>query len=183
MINNQFYKRIRLFRSDNAKKYFRGEVNKYMEQNGIIHQSSCVNTPQQNGVAKRKIGHIMSSARALLFQGNCPKINWSEAVATATHLINRTSSKVLDFSAPIDLLSSEFQHLLLKTNLPAKIFGCVVYAHIHSTGKLDHRSLKCIFLGYCTTQKGYKCYHPTSRKILVTADAKFDEMKIFYDRA
>ena len=138
MIYNQFHKRIRLFRSDNAKEYFYGEVNKYMEQNGIIHQSSCVNTPQQNGVAERKIGHIMSSARALLFQGNCPKIYWSEAVATATHLINRTASKVLDFSAPIDLLSSEFQHLSLKTNLPAKIFGCVVYAHIHNAGNLDH---------------------------------------------
>ena len=81
------------------------------------------------------------------------------------------------------MLSSEFQHLSLKINLPAKIFGCVVYAHIHNAGKLDHRSLKCIFLGYSTTQKGYKCYHPTSRKILVTADAKFDEMRMFYDRA
>ena len=58
MIYNQFHKRIRLFRSDNAKEYFCGEVNKYMEQNRIIHQSSCVNTPQQKGVAERKIGHI-----------------------------------------------------------------------------------------------------------------------------
>ena len=69
----------------------------------MIHQSSCVNTPPQNGVAERKIDHIMSSSRALLFQGNCPKIYWSEAVATATHLINRTPSNVLDFSAPIDM--------------------------------------------------------------------------------
>ena len=125
----------------------------------------------------------MSSARALQFQGNCPKIYWSEAVATATHLINRTPSKVLDLSAPIDLLSFEFPHVSLKINLPAKIFGCVVYAHVHNARKLDHRTLQCIFLGYSTTQEGYKCYHPTSRKILVTTDAKFDEMKMFYDLA
>ena len=137
---------------------------------------------QQNGVAERKIGHIMSSARALLFQGNCPKIYWSEAVATTTHLINQTPSKVLDFSTPIDMLSYEFPHVLLKTNLPAKIFGCVVYAHVNNADKLDHRSLKGIFLGYSTTQKVYKCYHPTSRKILVKTDAKFDEMNMFYDR-
>ena len=73
MVYNQFHKRIKIFRLDNAKEYFYREVNTYMEQNGIIHQSSCANTPQQNGVAKRKIGHIMSTARALLFQGNCPK--------------------------------------------------------------------------------------------------------------
>ena len=59
-----------------------------MEGKGIVHQSSCVITPQQNGLSERKIGHIMSSARALLFQGNCPIFYWSEAVATATHLIN-----------------------------------------------------------------------------------------------
>ena len=104
-------------------------------------------------------------------------------MAIATHLINWTPSKVLDISAPIDLLSSEFPHVSLKTNLPTKIFGCVVYAHVHNAGKLDHPSLNCIFLGYSTTQKRYKCYHPTSRKILVTADAKFDEMKMFYDWA
>ena len=125
----------------------------------------------------------MSSARALLFQGNCPKFYWSEAVATATHLINRTPSKTLNLKAPIDLLSSEYLSLCLKTNLSAKIFGCIVYVHLHHTGKLDHRAIKCIFLGYSTTQKGYKCYHPSSRKFFITADAKFDDFKIFYDEA
>ena len=183
MIHNQFRKKVRLIRTDNAKEYFCGEVNTYLEENGIIHQSSCVNTSQQNGLAERKIGHIMSSARALLFLGNCPKFYWSEAVATATHLINRTPSKTLNLKAPIDLLSSEYSSLCLKTNLSAKIFGCIVYVHLHHTGKLDHRAIKCIFLGYSTTQKGYKCYHPSSRKFFITADAKFDDFKMFYDEA
>ena len=182
MVYNQFHKKIKIFRSDNAKEYFCREVNTSMEHNGIIHQSLCVNTPQQNGVAERKIGHIMSTARALFFQGNCPKSYWSEAVATATHLINRTPSKVLNLSTPIDILSSEYPQLSLRTNLPAKIFGCIVYAHVHNAGKLDHRSLKCIFIGYSPTQKGYKCYHPTSWKLLITAYTKFDEQSMFYDR-
>ena len=173
MVYNQFHKKIKILRSDNAKEYFCREVNNYMEENGIIHQSSCVSTPQQNGVAERKIGHDMSTAMALLFQGNCPKSYWSEAVATATHLINRTPSKVLNLSTPIDILS-------LRTNLPTKIFGCIVYAHVHNVGKLEHQSLKCIFLGYSPTQKGYKCYHPTSRKLLITADVIFDEQSMFY---
>ena len=147
MIHNAFRKKVRLIRTNNAKEYFCGEVNKYMEDKGIIHQSSCLNTPQQNGLAERKIGHIMSSARALLFQGNCPKFYWNEAVATTTHLINRTP-KTLNLKAPIDLLSSEYPHLCLKTNLSAKIFGCVVYVHLHRTGELDHRAIKCIFLGF-----------------------------------
>ena len=183
MIHNQFRNKFRLIRTDNAKEYFCEAVNKYMEDKGIIHQSSCVNTPLQNGLAKKKIGHIMSSARALLFQGNCPKFCWSEVVATAIHLINRTPLKTLNLKAPIDLLSSEYPHLCLKTNLSAKIFGCVVYVHLHHIGKLDHRAIKCIFLGYSTRQKGYKCYHPSSRKVFITADAKFDDIKMFYDEA
>ena len=183
MIHNQFRKKVRLIRTDKAKESFCGEVNKYMEDNGIIHQSSCVNTPLQNGLAKRKIGHIMSSTRALLFQGNYVKFYWSEAVTAATHLINRTPSKTLNLKAPIDILSSEYPHLCLKTNLPAKIFGCVVYVHVHHIGKLDHRAIKCICLGYSITHKGYKCYHPSSRKVFITADAKFDEVRMFYDEA
>ena len=103
-------------------------------------------------------------------------------MAIATHLINRTPSKVLNLSTSIDILSLEYPQLSLMTNLPAKIFGCVVYARVHNVGKLDHRSLKCIFLGYSPTKKGYKCYHPMSRKLLITADARFDEQSMFYDR-
>ena len=103
-------------------------------------------------------------------------------MATATHLINMTPSKVLNLSTSIEILSLEYPQLSLRTNLPAKIFGCVVYAHVHNVGKLDHRSLKCIFLGYSPTKKGYKCYHPMSQKLLITADARFDEQSMFCDR-
>jgi hypothetical protein len=39
----------------------------------IIHESSCVKTPQQNGIAERKNGHLLDQTRALLFQNNVPK--------------------------------------------------------------------------------------------------------------
>ena len=40
---------------------------------GIIHQSSYINTPQQNGVEERKDKHLLEVTRALLFQNNVPK--------------------------------------------------------------------------------------------------------------
>ena len=45
--------------------------------------SSCVNTPQQNGVAERKNGHLLDSTRSFMFQKNVPKSFWGEAVLTA----------------------------------------------------------------------------------------------------
>jgi len=52
--------------------------------------------------------------------------------------------------------------------LQPTIFGCISFVHIHSNGrgKLDPRTVKCVFLDYSTTKKEYKCYHPPSKKIL-----------------
>ena len=41
-------------------------------------------------------------------------------------------------------------------SLPPKIMGCVLFNLLGPEGdKLDPRSIKCVFLGYSHTQKGY----------------------------
>ena len=76
MIQNQFDTKIKRFRSDNAREYFSGHTTTYFERHGIVHQSSCVNTPQQNGLAERRIGLVLATAWVLLFQGKVPKYLW-----------------------------------------------------------------------------------------------------------
>ena len=41
--------------------------------------------------------------------------------------------------------------------------------------KLDHKSLKCIFLGYSWIQKGYRCYYLSLRRYLVSTNVTFLE--------
>ncbi|KAL3537868.1 hypothetical protein ACH5RR_001234 [Cinchona calisaya] len=53
-IKTQFNIFVHNLRSDNAKEYFSHPFDSYMSENGILHQSSCVDTPPQNGVAERK---------------------------------------------------------------------------------------------------------------------------------
>ncbi|KAJ9542902.1 LOW QUALITY PROTEIN: hypothetical protein OSB04_029408 [Centaurea solstitialis] len=72
-IKTQFQTSIKTLRSDNAKEYLSQSVQSYMLQQGIIHESSCVDTPAQNGVAERKNHHLLEVARALLFQISVPK--------------------------------------------------------------------------------------------------------------
>ena len=63
------------------------EFQSFMLQNDILHQTSCVDTPQ-NGVAERKNRHLLETARALLFQ-MLPKHLRANVVSTACFLINQ----------------------------------------------------------------------------------------------
>ena len=55
MICTQFGTEIKIIRSDNGKEYDNSGLSHYLTSNGIIHQTSCVNTPQQNGVVEKRI--------------------------------------------------------------------------------------------------------------------------------
>ena len=75
-----------------------------MLQNGILHQTSCVDTPAQNGVVERKNRHLLETARALLFNMHVPKHLWVDAISTACFLINRMPSSVFNWDTPYHIL-------------------------------------------------------------------------------
>ncbi|KAJ9705809.1 hypothetical protein PVL29_003762 [Vitis rotundifolia] len=185
MVQNQFGVKIKSFRIDNARDYFNQTLSPYFQSQGILHDSSCVNTPQQNGVAERKNGYLLNKTRALLFQGNVPKSYWGEAVLTATYMINRIPSQVLDNKSPVEILKSFYPHFRTSNGLTPRVFGCTTFVHVHSQhrDKLDPRAIKCVFLGYSSTKKGYKCYNPSTRKFYISTDVTFTENKPFFPKS
>ena len=50
----------------------------------------------------------------------------------------------------------------------------------NQTDKLSPKVIKCVFIGYSNVQKGYKCYFPSNKRIIVSCDVTFNELKIFY---
>ncbi|RVW73920.1 Retrovirus-related Pol polyprotein from transposon RE1 [Vitis vinifera] len=177
-IQTQFNISIRVLRSDNAREYFSAQFTSFMSHHGILHQSSCAHTPQQNGVAERKNRHLVETARTLLLHSNVPFRFWGDAVLTACYLINRMPSSVLHDQIPHSLLFPD-QPLYF---LPPRVFGCTCFVHILTPGqdKLSAKAMKCLFLGYSRLQKGYRCYSLETHRYFISADVTFFEDSPFF---
>ena len=62
-----------------------------------------------------------------------------------------------------------------------RTFGCVGYVH-NKEGKLDPRSIKCIFLGYVEGVKDYRMWSLESKgtKLIISRDVIFNENEFPY---
>ena len=172
MVLNQFDSRIKTLRSDNGTEYVKSFLSEYLIDQGIIHETSCVGTPQQNGVAERKNRDLLEKTRSLMIYMNVPKRYWSHGVLTAAYLINRLPSRVLEYKSPLEVLKGR------KINLShLRVFGCACYVHVQAVhrDKFDPRATKCVFFGYSSTKKGYKCYDPKTKKLFISRDVYFEE--------
>lgn len=114
-----------------------------------MYETSCVGTPQQNGVADMKNRNILENAKSLLLENNVLQMFWDNAVTMVVYLINRTPSKVINFKTPLKVLST-YTIIPSILNLSPKKFGCVAYVHIqkHLRSKVEAHTEKCIFLGF-----------------------------------
>ncbi|KAJ9672937.1 hypothetical protein PVL29_026268 [Vitis rotundifolia] len=177
-IQTQFNISIRVLRSNNAREYFSAPFTSFMSHHGILHQSSCAHTPQQNGVAECKNRHLVETARTILLHSNVPFRFWGDAVLTACYLINRMPSSVLHDRIPHSLLFPD-QPLYF---LPPRVFGCTCFVHILTPGqdKLSAKAMKCLFVGYSRLQKGYRCYSLETHRYFISADVTFFEDSPFF---
>ncbi|MCI00444.1 retrovirus-related pol polyprotein from transposon tnt 1-94, partial [Trifolium medium] len=112
----------------------------------------------------------------LLSQAQIPLKYWDHAFITAAYLINRIPTPILQNNSPyFTLLNKHPDYKALK------VFGCACFPFLrpyHNT-KLAYRSQECIFLGYSSTYKGYKCLSPDGH-IYVSKDVLFNEQKFPY---
>ena len=88
---------------------------------------------------------------------------------------------------PLFVLHDEIHHSLLFPDktlyfLPPRVFGCTYFVHILTPGqdKLSTKATKCIFLGYPTLQKGYRCYSSETHRYFLSADATFFDDSLFF---
>jgi len=153
LVERQYNKCVKMVRFDNGTEFMC--LKQYFMQQGILHQTSCVGTPQQNGRVERKHRHILNVSRSLRFEGKLPLKFWGECVLTAGYLINLTPSSILKGKSRYEVI-----HRCAPSYAHLRVFGSLCYAHNQSRqrDKFDSRSRKCVFVRYPFGQKGWKLF-------------------------
>ncbi|CAI7857251.1 unnamed protein product [Closterium sp. NIES-53] len=134
------------FSSDLLRAFFRAE--------GIRLTFTLPASPQQNGIAERRIGMVMDVACMSMIHAAAPHFLWPFAVQYAAHQINLQPRVSLPKTTPT----------LSET----------------SADKLSSRAVPCVFLGFPPDAPGWQFYHPTSRRVLSSQDVTFDESVSYY---
>jgi histone deacetylase 1/2 len=169
-VERLFDKKIITLQTDWGGEYQR--LNSFFQCVGITHHVSCPHAHQQNGSAEIKHRHIVEVGLSLLAQASMPLKFWDEAFLTATYLINRVPSRVIDHDTPLERLLQEKPNFnLLRT------FGCAVWPNLrpYNKRKLEFRSKMCAFIGYSNMHKGYKCLDISTGRVYISRDVVFDE--------
>jgi hypothetical protein len=169
MVQTQFRTKIKCIRSDNGSEF---HMKDFFSTQGIVHQLSCVETPQRNAIVERKHQHLLNVTRSLRFQSHLPLQFWVDCIISVAHIINRIPTPLLSIKSSYQLLFSKipsYSHL--------KVFGCLAYVSTLSRyrTKFDPRATHCIFIGYPHDMKGYKFYNLQTQSVIISRNAIFHE--------
>jgi transposase InsO family protein len=177
IIHTHFDTSIRVFRADSAVEYPSDALRQVLAEKGTLAQFSYFGAHAQNGVAKRKHRHLLETVRALMIASSVPPQFWAKAVSTVTYLINIRPSLALRGGIPFECLCGKTPNYS-----SLRLFGCVCYVLLapRERTKLTAQSIVCVFLGYSTEHKGYRCWDLVARRMRTSWDVIFDESGPFY---
>ncbi|CAI7783859.1 unnamed protein product [Closterium sp. NIES-53] len=150
------------FSSDLLRAFYRLE--------GIRQTFTLPASPQQNGIAERRIGMVMDVARTSMIHAAAPHILRPFAVQYAAHQINLQPRVSLPETTPTLRWTgkvgdaSEF-----------RVWGSRAFVRDTTADKLSSRAVPCVFLGFPPDAPGWQFYHPTSRRVLSSQDVTCDE--------
>ncbi|KAL4291591.1 hypothetical protein GQ457_14G021780 [Hibiscus cannabinus] len=169
MVKRQFDFDLKIFCSDNAQEL---KFTDLFARLGVVHQFSCVETPQQNSVVERKHQHLLVVARALFFQSRVPIRFWGDCVLTATYIINRLPTPILHNKSPYEVLYAQAPSY---SNLMT--FGCLCFVSTlkANRNKFTERALPGVFLGYVSGMKGFKVFVLKTQSVVVSRNVVFHE--------
>ena len=112
-VENQLEKKIKRLLSDSGGEYFSQEFTSFCEEHGIIHERTPAYSPESNGIAETKNRTLTDLVNAMSDIAGLSKQWWGEAVLTATHVLNRVSTKNIEVTSFEECEKKKLKSLLL----------------------------------------------------------------------
>ncbi|CAI7849436.1 unnamed protein product [Closterium sp. NIES-54] len=161
--------------SDRGGEFSSGLLEEFCRDEGIRQTFTLLASPQENGIAERRIGLIMEVARTSMIHAAAPHFLWSFAVRYAAHQLNlwphvfeTETSPTLRWTGKVSDASVFW------------VWGALSLVRDAKASKLSSRTLRCVFLGFPTDASPWQFYHPCSRRVFSSRDVTFDESVYFY---
>ncbi|CAI7794220.1 unnamed protein product [Closterium sp. NIES-53] len=164
-----------LRRKDRGGEFSSDLLRAFCRAEGILQTFTLPASPQQNGIAERRIGMVMGVARTSMIHAAAPHFLWPFAVQYVAHQINLQPRVSLSETTPTLRWTGKVGNASVFC-----VWGSRAFVHDTSADKLSSRAVPCVFLGFPPDAPGWQFYHPTSRRVLSSQDVTFDESVSYY---
>ncbi|GJY72452.1 integrase, catalytic region, zinc finger, CCHC-type containing protein [Tanacetum coccineum] len=173
LVQRGLHAQVRTVQNDKGMKFLNKTLHAYFAQEGIGHQTSTAQTPEQNGVVERRNCTLVEVARTMLSAAKVPLFFWAEAIATSCFTQNRSLVIPRHEKTPYHTING--QKLSVKF---FHIFGslCYIVKDGENLDKMKEKGDACIFVGYSTQLRTYRVYNKRTRVIVETIHVNFDEL-------
>ncbi|CAI7856331.1 unnamed protein product [Closterium sp. NIES-54] len=161
--------------SDRGGEFSSARLGAFCRAQGIRQTFTLPASPQQNGIAERRIGMVMDVARTSMIHAAAPHFLWPFAVQYAAHQLNLQPRVSLPETSPTLWWTGK-----VGDASAFRVWGSRAFVRDLSAGKLSPRAAPCVFLGFPPDAPGWQFYHPTSRRVLSSQDVTFDESVPYY---
>ncbi|CAI5981091.1 unnamed protein product [Closterium sp. NIES-64] len=176
-VRGQGHKRYFLLVVDDYSRYTtvfplrsKGDVTEGIRQTFTLPAS-----PQQNGIAERRIGMVMDVARTSMIHAAAPHFLWPFAVQYPAHQLILQPRVSLPETSPTLWWTGK-----VGDASALRVWGSRAFVHDLSADKLSPRAVPCVFLGFPPDAPGWQFHHPTSRRVLSSQDVTFDKSVPYY---
>ncbi|CAI7887209.1 unnamed protein product [Closterium sp. NIES-54] len=140
---------------------------------GIRQTFTLLASPQQNGIAERRIGMVMDVARTSMIHAAAPQ--WPFVVQYAAHQINLQPRVSLPETTPTLRWMGK-----VGDASAFRVWGSQAFVRDTTAEQLSFHAVPYVFLGFPPDAPGWQFYHPTLRRVLSSQDVTFDESVSYY---
>ncbi|CAI7742681.1 unnamed protein product [Closterium sp. NIES-54] len=158
------------FSSNLLREFCRGE--------GILMSFTLPDSPQQDGIAERRIGLVMEVAHTSMIHAATPHFLWLFAVRYAAHQLNLWPRVSLPETSPTMCWTGKVGDASV-----FRVWGSRAFVHDTSADKFSASAIPYVFLGFSPVAPGWQFYHPTSRGVFPSQVVTFVESVPFTDPA